>query len=85
VDVDGFGLVLPSCSVSDIQASVRTIAELSAAELRNWAQHAWETARALYTRERYATRYREILETILAGRVAAEPAVRKRVQPVQQA
>jgi glycosyltransferase involved in cell wall biosynthesis len=85
VDVDGFGLVLPSCSVSDIQASVRTIAELSAPELRNWAQHAWETARAVYTRERYATRYREILEAILAGRVAPEPAVMKPVQPVQQA
>ena len=66
VDVDGFGVVLKSCSIDTIKDSVRTISGLSRNELQNRARKAWEYSRANHTKERFAEEYRKSISAILA-------------------
>jgi len=66
VDVDGFGVVLPRCSVEEIQRAVRRVASLAGVELQGMARSAWESARKHHTRERWAEVYREAIHSIFA-------------------
>jgi len=67
VDVHDFGIMLRSCSIEDIRASVQTVAGLPSQELKRMARRAWEFARANHTRERFAERYREVIVEILTA------------------
>jgi len=59
------GLLLRDCSLEEITAAVRDIAEQPAHHLRDRAQAAWELARATYTRERFTARYQAALQDII--------------------
>lgn len=65
VDVDEFGMLLPSSSVATIQAAALSLASLKPAVLESMARGAWETARSRYTRENYQKEYRSLVETLL--------------------
>lgn len=68
VDVrDDYGVILPGCSVEDIQAAVQRVSGLPADRLRAMARAAWEFARTKHTRERFADEYRRVLSTIVAS------------------
>ena len=64
VDVDDFGFVLQGSSVESIRDSIRMVASLSAQELKERAQRAWEFARANHTREKFTEEYRKFVVTM---------------------
>jgi len=64
VDVDDFGRILPSCSVSDIQNTVREIADLPATRLAQMARASWEYARTNHTYDKFAQEYRRVIEHV---------------------
>ena len=68
VDVDGFGIVLESCSLEEIKDAVQRVASLPVHELQGRARSAWEHARAHHTRERFAEEYRKAVSRILSER-----------------
>ncbi|MEP6958275.1 MAG: glycosyltransferase [Nitrospirota bacterium] len=66
VDIpSGAGMVLHDCSIETVKQSVQRIASLPSRELQHMARASWEYARAHYTREQYATAYREIAKKLL--------------------
>jgi glycosyltransferase involved in cell wall biosynthesis len=66
VDVHDFGMILPDCSIEEIQNAVRRVSALPASQLEQMARGAWEYARANHTREKFAQEYRKAVEHILA-------------------
>ncbi len=68
VDVADFGRILRHCSVAEIQTAVREIARAPEEQLRRRSHETWRAARAQYTRENYARRYREIIEELFGER-----------------
>lgn len=87
VDVEpGFGVTLVDDSIEGIRAEVRQLAERPEAELRTMAYLSWCTARKLYTRERYAQAFTQVIERVLERRRSTAPAVTlMRVpEPVEQ-
>jgi glycosyltransferase involved in cell wall biosynthesis len=74
VDVDGFGRYLETCTIPEIRHTIERIAELPEDDLKSMARQAWETARALYTRENYGKVFRSILVRLLGIREARQPA-----------
>ncbi|MEX0804154.1 MAG: glycosyltransferase [Candidatus Binatia bacterium] len=66
VDVnESFGLILKECSIEEIKNSIRKISSLSAQELKQMAQTAWDFARANHTKERFAGEYKKIISAIM--------------------
>jgi glycosyltransferase involved in cell wall biosynthesis len=65
VDVDGFGVILKTCSTDTIKNSVRMMSSLTGNELQSRARTAWEYSRANHTRERFAEEYRKSISAIL--------------------
>jgi len=65
IDVDDFGFLLKSSSISDIRSGVQEVASLPATEVEARSRRAWETARAKHTRERFAAVYRDVLDRVL--------------------
>lgn len=70
VDVDDFGVILNDCSINEIKNSIRMVSNLTAQELKQMARKVWEYARANHTREKYAERYRIIIEEIIKNHKA---------------
>lgn len=66
VDVWDFGIMLKSASIEDIQAAVRTIADMPVSELESRSRQAWAFARENHTREKFGQAFRKTLNTILA-------------------
>lgn len=65
VDVHAdFGMILPACSVAQIQQAVRAMSARPPDELAQMARRAWEFARANYTRERFAQTLRAAIGAI---------------------
>jgi glycosyltransferase involved in cell wall biosynthesis len=65
VDVHDFGMILPDCSITEIQKAVQHISNLPAKQLEQRARGAWEYAQANHTREKFAQEYRKVIEHIL--------------------
>ena len=65
VPVGDFGCEIHPCTVEQIQQIVRNVAEMNPEELRGRSERAWEFARANHTREKFAARYRKVIEEIL--------------------
>jgi hypothetical protein len=78
VDVDGFGIILKSCSTETIKNSVQVISSLTANELQSRARKAWEYSRANHTRERFAEEYRKSIAAILTRRGHQERTIEER-------
>jgi glycosyltransferase involved in cell wall biosynthesis len=78
VDVDGFGVILKSCSTDTIKNSVRMISSLTGNELQSRARKAWEYSRANHTRKRFAEEYRKNISAILARLSHQERSVEER-------
>ena len=79
VDVHDFGFILKSCVAEDIKESIKMVAQLPPEELKERARKAWEFARTNHTREKFAERYREVIEAVLTDQdqrpePAGEPA-----------
>ena len=72
VDTDHFGYTLPSCSMQDIEDTVRLVADLKAPELKKMARAAWEHARRNHTRRRFAKDFRNIIDSILKPAAAQQ-------------
>lgn len=58
------GFVLPNCSVEQIQNTVRQVAALSSANLRQMSLAAWEFVRNHHTREHFAVAYENFVKDI---------------------
>lgn len=67
VDVADFGVLLQSCSIEEIKEAIRSVAEFPTSELIRRARAGWEFARAHYTRETFAKRYREVIVEIVTS------------------
>lgn len=67
VDVQEFGFLLRSCSIQDIQDTVRAVAALPVKELKERSRRAWEFARANHTRERFVEEYWSLMTRLLAS------------------
>ena len=66
VDVSkDFGVILNDCSIQEIKEAVHRIAKLSAHELKQRSQKAWEFARANHTIENFEKEYRMIVKELL--------------------
>jgi glycosyltransferase involved in cell wall biosynthesis len=87
VDVHDFGMILPNCSIQEIQNSILRISSLPAKQLEQMARRAWEYARANHTKERFAQEYRKAIEHILAMRIPdrQEDSNRSCKQPLSEA
>jgi|CXWL01.1.fsa_nt_gi glycosyltransferase involved in cell wall biosynthesis len=71
VDVDpSFGVELAAPTVEAIRSVVRELAARPPAELASMARASWEHARAQHTREHFALRYRQVVQLLLASRLA---------------
>jgi glycosyltransferase involved in cell wall biosynthesis len=64
VDVNDFGVILEICSIDEIVNAINKISRLPIEELRLMSRKAWEYARAHHTLEKYAERYRKVIEQI---------------------
>lgn len=70
-----FGITLRECTVAEIRAAARALAERPAGDLREMSCTAWEVARATYTRERFAREIRTALSAIMHLEVSDVAAV----------
>jgi glycosyltransferase involved in cell wall biosynthesis len=68
VDVHNFGMILPNCSIQEIQNAVRHVSHLPAKRLAQMAREAWEYARANHTHQKFAQEYRKVIEHVLGPR-----------------
>jgi hypothetical protein len=84
VDVDGFGVILKTCSTDTIKNSVRIMSSLTANELQSRAHKAWEYSRANHTRERFAEEYRKNISAILTRLGHQERTVEERTSHFAQ-
>ena len=75
VDIEDFGILLPSSSIEAIRDGVRAAASLPLADLESRARRAWEVAREKYTRERFSERFREVLKSLTTNGPGADPAL----------
>ncbi|MCP5007511.1 MAG: glycosyltransferase [Planctomycetes bacterium] len=66
VDVHDFGVLLKSCSISNIKNAITHIATLPQNELEERARKAWEFARQYYTRGNFTKEYRKVILEIVA-------------------
>ena len=66
MDTGDSGLILKSCSISEIQEAVVMLAEKPLSQQKDEARRAWEFARSYHTRERYAEVYRGVITGLLA-------------------
>jgi glycosyltransferase involved in cell wall biosynthesis len=73
VDIHDFGIVLHTCSIAEIQNSVRQLSGLLAKQLEQMARKAWHFARANHTRETFAREYRNAVEKILRRDAVSPP------------
>jgi glycosyltransferase involved in cell wall biosynthesis len=67
VDVHDFGLTLTHCTVTEIRDAVRHLSNLPTHRLAEMTRKAWQCARASFTREAFAARYRDVVVQILAS------------------
>lgn len=84
VDVDGFGVILKTCSTHTIKNSVRMMSSLTANELQSRARKAWEYSRTNHTRERFAEEYRKSISAILTRLGHQERTVEERTSHFAQ-
>jgi glycosyltransferase involved in cell wall biosynthesis len=68
VDVHDFGMILPDCSIQEIENAIQRISSLPGKHLEQMARGAWEYARVNHTKEKFAQEYRRAIEHILAPR-----------------
>jgi glycosyltransferase involved in cell wall biosynthesis len=68
VDVHDFGMILRTCSLSEIREAVTELASRPANELETMARKAWQYARDNHSRDSFAREWRKVLRTILAER-----------------
>jgi glycosyltransferase involved in cell wall biosynthesis len=67
VDVDeSMGVILNTCTVDEIKASVTKISHLTRQQLESMAKRNWEFARANHSREIFAASYAKIIAEIIA-------------------
>jgi hypothetical protein len=59
-------MILPDCSIQEIQNAVRRVSTFPARQLEQMARGAWEYARTNHTKEKFAQEYRKAVEHILA-------------------
>lgn len=64
VDVHDFGIILKTCSIEEIKASVREIAQRPKAELLTMSRDAYQYALVYYTREKFAECYNTFVNEI---------------------
>jgi glycosyltransferase involved in cell wall biosynthesis len=70
VDVHDFGVILPNCSIREIQDSVRRVSNLPASQLEEMARDAWEYARSHHTKEIFSQAFRNVIERIIEAHQA---------------
>jgi glycosyltransferase involved in cell wall biosynthesis len=84
VDVHDFGMILPDCSIQEIQNAIQHISNLPGKQLEQMARGAWEYARANHTKQKFAQEYRKVIEHILVPGVSkhndAEPVLLRAAQ-----
>jgi glycosyltransferase involved in cell wall biosynthesis len=68
VDVHDFGMILPDCSIQEIQNAIRRVSNFPAKQLEQMARGAWEYAQANHSREKFALEFRKVMEHILAAK-----------------
>ena len=61
-------MILPDCSIQEIQNAIRRVSNFPARQLEQMARGAWEYARANHSREKFAQEYRKVVEHILAAK-----------------
>lgn len=67
VDVNDFGISLRNCSIDEIKKSILAISGLTEERLKLMARKCWEYARENHTREKFAEKYRTVVENIIKG------------------
>jgi glycosyltransferase involved in cell wall biosynthesis len=67
VDVADFGVILKNCSISEIKKTIQNVSRFPSSELARMAKSTWEFAQANHTRERFAQKYKETIEKIIAN------------------
>lgn len=55
------------CSIDEIKNSVQQVSHLPAEELKRMSRKAWEHARANHTKEKFAQKYRKVVDKILSA------------------
>jgi hypothetical protein len=65
VDIEDFGFIFPSCSISDIKQQLQLVATLPISDLEGRARRTWEYARRYHTRSNFVEVYRHTIERIL--------------------
>jgi glycosyltransferase involved in cell wall biosynthesis len=68
VDVCDFGVVLDSCSLTEIKSKIQFISSLTDKELSNRSEKAWKFARANHTKERFSEEYLKFVNLLLETR-----------------
>ncbi len=66
IDTEGYGYMLPSCSVSDIITIVRSLSNTNADILHDEAFRAWTYVRAHHTRASFSKYFSEFLDALEA-------------------
>lgn len=67
VNVEDFGILLPSTTIENIMTAVRTVATLPETELKRRAKAAWEYARQNYSRENFTKKYGIFVDELERG------------------
>ena len=65
VDVHDFGVILKDCSIEEIKNSIRMVSGRSIEELKRISRKVWEFARENHTREKFAEKYRNVIDKII--------------------
>jgi len=68
------GIILRKSSIEEIRDSVRSIAGLPAATLREMARHTWEFARAEHSPERFVKEFTRVVSQVMTARTDSVPA-----------
>jgi len=64
VDINNFGFLLESCSVSDIKKAIKHVSNLSLGQLKQKSRETWDFARSHHTREKFAEEYKKFVLNI---------------------
>ncbi len=62
VDVEDFGVILPSCEIDEIQNAVQQVAAKQPEQLEAMARNAWEYARKHHTKESFARAFETFID-----------------------
>ena len=65
VDINGNGVTLAECSLSEMHKAVTRVSDLPGRELEEMSQETWQSASSIHSKASFAKKYKEFVVNVL--------------------